>query len=82
MEISQGNSLCIATFITNKQKYHVFIFSFSFYKIREKEGRTGSAKGVGVSTSERREVMGKRDRRVNMVQKLCTHVCKCKNDTC
>jgi hypothetical protein len=27
-------------------------------------------------------VAGKGDRRVNTVQTLCTHVCKCKNDTC
>jgi hypothetical protein len=30
----------------------------------------------------KREVAEKGGRRVNMVQKLCTHVCKCKNDTC
>jgi hypothetical protein len=30
----------------------------------------------------RREVVRKQNRIVNMVQKLCTHVCKCKNDTC
>jgi hypothetical protein len=29
------------------------------------------------------EVVGKGCKRVNMVQQiLCTHVCKCKNDTC
>jgi hypothetical protein len=27
-------------------------------------------------------VVGKRDRRMNMVQKMCTHVCKCKNNSC
>jgi hypothetical protein len=27
-------------------------------------------------------VVGKGGMKVNMVQKLCTYVCKCKNDTC
>jgi predicted RNA-binding protein YlqC (UPF0109 family) len=33
-------------------------------------------------TSGRGKVLGKECRRVNMVQTLCTHVCKRKNDTC
>jgi hypothetical protein len=45
-----------------------------FYKIREQEGKTGSVWGVG--TREREEDVGKGYRRVNMVQILCTHVCK------
>jgi hypothetical protein len=28
------------------------------------------------------EVAGKEDRRVNTVLKMCSHVHKCKNDTC
>jgi hypothetical protein len=28
------------------------------------------------------EVVGKGDRRMNMVKIMHTHVCKCKNDTC
>jgi hypothetical protein len=28
------------------------------------------------------EVLGKGSRMVNVVQKMCTHVYKCKNDTC
>jgi predicted RNA-binding protein YlqC (UPF0109 family) len=31
-----------------------------------------------VGTSEMEEVVGKGGRRVNIVQILCTHVCKCK----
>jgi hypothetical protein len=38
--------------------------------------------GGRVGTSGAEEVAGKGSRRVNMVQKMCTHVCKCKNDTC
>jgi hypothetical protein len=33
----------------------------------------------GVSNSGRGKVAGKRDMRVNIVQKMHTHVCKCKN---
>jgi hypothetical protein len=46
MEISQENSR-VASFFSNKLKCHVFhfLFSFSFYKIREQEGGAGSAQG-------------------------------------
>jgi hypothetical protein len=54
--------------ILNRQKCHFFFF----YIIREQEGRT----------SRRREDVEKGCRRVNMVQILCTHVCKWKNETC
>jgi hypothetical protein len=36
----------------------------------------------GLGTSGRGKVAGKGDRRVNMVQKMGTHVHKCKNETC
>jgi hypothetical protein len=49
-------------------------FSFFFYKIREQEGCKGWG---GVGTTGNREVGGKGHRRVNTVQKMCTHVCKC-----
>jgi hypothetical protein len=68
---------CVAIFILNKQKYNISFFSFFFYKIREQEGRKGTA-GNGGSVP----VAGKGYRRVNAVQILCTHVCKYKNDTC
>jgi hypothetical protein len=63
MELSQGNSLC-----SYLKQAKVSIFSFSFYKISEQEGRTGPAEGGGrSSTSERGKVVGKVCRRVNMV---------------
>jgi hypothetical protein len=46
MEISQGNSLC--SYLYLKLKCHLFsfyLFSFSFYKIREHEGRASLAWG-------------------------------------
>jgi hypothetical protein len=50
------------------------VFSFFLYKIGELVWGGGVSMGGG----------GDRERgwRVNMVQILCTHVCKCKNDTC
>jgi hypothetical protein len=55
-------------------------FFFLFYKIRKQEGGTGLVWGVGISGSV--EEVGKGFGRVNIVQILCIHVCKWKNDTC
>jgi hypothetical protein len=38
--------------------------------------------GWGELVPVRGELEGKRVERVNMVQIVCTHICKCKNDTC
>jgi hypothetical protein len=57
---------CVATL--NKQKYHSFL-----YKIREQEGRTGP---VGEWLQWEGEEVGKECGRVNIMQILCTHVCK------
>jgi hypothetical protein len=75
-ETSEGNSL----FACVKLGKMSFFFSFFFYKIGVQAGRTGPMRGI--STSGRKEVAGKGSKRVNKVQKLCTHVRKCKNDTC
>jgi hypothetical protein len=50
--------------------------SFFFYKIGEQAGRTGLIWGVGING--RGQEVGTGCRRVNMVQILCTHVCKWK----
>jgi hypothetical protein len=65
-------TLCVAIFTPKKQKCHYFLFFF--YKIGEQKSRTGPAKGRCIS--ERGKVVGKGYRRVNMVEMLCTHVCK------
>jgi hypothetical protein len=49
---------------------------FFFYKIREQKVRTGPVWSVG--NSGRGEDVGKGCGKVNMVQILCTHVCKWK----
>jgi hypothetical protein len=69
---------CVPNFTSKKQNSHVFLFTFFFYIFREQEGRTDVG-GVGTSGGG---VAGKWGRRVNMMQKMCTHVCKCKNNTC
>jgi hypothetical protein len=70
MEMSQ--TPCIA--ILHKQKCP-FVF---FYKMGKQKGRTCPAWGIGISG---REEVEKGHGKVNIVQMLCTHVCKCKNDT-
>jgi hypothetical protein len=82
METTQGISLCTYLYL-KLAKPPCFSFPFLyffFYKIGEQEGRTGSARwevdtGGGGRWQER-------GRRMNTVQILCTHICKCKNDTC
>jgi hypothetical protein len=51
---------------------------FFFYKIGEQEDRIVPGEGV----SGRGEVVGKGGKRVNTMQKMYTHLCKYKNDTC
>jgi hypothetical protein len=58
---------------TSKNVIFLFLSLVLFLlKIGEQEGRTSSAWEGGTSGREE----------LNMVQKVCTHVCKCKNDTC
>jgi hypothetical protein len=59
------------------QAKNVTCFPFFFYKIGEQEGGTGPGGQGGVLVPVgREEVVEKGCRRVNMVQILCTHVCK------
>jgi hypothetical protein len=73
MEMSPGNSLC-----SYLKKIYIYIY-FLFYKTGEQESGTGPALRVG--TRGRGEEVGKGCKRENMVQILCTHVCKWKNNT-
>jgi hypothetical protein len=50
-------------------------------RVEQAEGEVGRS-GEGFGSSGRGEVKGKGFRRVNKMQKTCTYVCKCKNDTC
>jgi hypothetical protein len=61
--------------------FSFYLLCFFFYKIGEQEGRTGSAQGVGAVGAGGRGGVRERGRRVNMVQTMYPHACKCKNDT-
>jgi hypothetical protein len=78
MELSQGNSLC--SYLYLKLKCPVFCFISSLFSSTKLGlGRqTSPAWGEGWHQCGR----GEGHRRLNMVQKMCTHVYKCKNDTC
>jgi hypothetical protein len=81
MEMPQGNSLCSYVYLKQARIscFSFYFLSFFFYKIGQQESRTGPAQGVGLALVGRSR---EKDRRMNMVQKMCTHLCKCKNDTC
>jgi hypothetical protein len=81
METTQGYSLSRYLYL-KLAKIHVFLFSFYlffFYKI-EPKGNTGSA-GVGGGTDELGRGGREREMRINTLQIMHTHVCKCKNVT-
>jgi hypothetical protein len=84
MEISQENSLCSTTFISNKQKCRFFLFFLSCTKSESRRVGSGSSWGAGWrhGRSGRGEVAGKAGRRVNTAQKMCTYVCQYENGTC
>jgi hypothetical protein len=78
VKISQENSLDSYLYLKQAKMSFFKFFYFFFYKIGEQEGKTGG----GHYSSGRQEVAGKGGGRVNTVQKMCTHACKCKNCTC
>jgi hypothetical protein len=51
-----------------------------FYKNGEQEAKTGPVRGFG--TSGTGEDIRKGCKRVNMVEILCTRICKWKNEAC
>jgi hypothetical protein len=61
-----------------------FILSFLFFHVHN--WRTGGQNKPcpegSAGSSRRRELLGKGDMKVNMIQKMCMHVGKCKNDNC
>jgi hypothetical protein len=83
MEISQGNSLCSYLYLKQaKMSMFLLFFLFSSTKMRTGgQNRSCLGKGSGLQQWEG-EVTGKGEKRVNTMQKIFTHVCKCKNDTC
>jgi hypothetical protein len=58
-------------------------FFFSSIKLENKRVEQALPKyGKGDDTSWRGKVVGKKGKRMNTVQIIYTHVCKCKVDTC
>jgi hypothetical protein len=76
MEMPQENSLAA---ILSK---NVIIFSFANQRTREWNKSGGRGVQGKAGTTKRGEEVAKGCNMVNMVQTLCTHVCKWKNDTC
>jgi hypothetical protein len=77
--IQHKESPCIAIFISNSQKHHVFLIIFYvFSSIKSENSRVEQVPPRGGEGKGGRERGG----RMNMVQIMCTHVCKCKNDPC
>jgi hypothetical protein len=72
MEMTQENSLC------NYLKQKISFFSFT----KSENSRAEEVLPGGVGIRGRGEKLGNVCSRVNIVQILCTHVCKQKNDTC
>jgi hypothetical protein len=59
-----------------------FFFLFTSTKLENRRAEQVLPKDGEVGTSGRGEGMGKGGKRMNMIRKMCTHVCKCENDTC
>jgi hypothetical protein len=62
--------------------FFFFFFSSTISENKSVEQVLPRGREIMVPHSGRGEVVGKGDRRVNIVQKLCTHLYKYKNDTC
>jgi hypothetical protein len=72
-------NLPVSIFFSNEQKCHVSFIIFYVFSSTKLENRF--CLGGGWHWWEQRDG-GERGRRMNMVQIMYTHVCKCKNDTC
>jgi hypothetical protein len=70
MEAMQGLSLCSYLYLKLAKTSCIsfYLLCFSFYKIREQEGRTGSARGGGANHQWEGGDGGERGRRMNTVK--------------
>jgi hypothetical protein len=69
MEISHGNSLCTASCLSLKLKYHVFCFIPSLFSPTKSQTRRAESESQGQDGSSGRwKVLGKGGRRMNTVQ--------------
>jgi hypothetical protein len=80
MEILQENSL--HSFLYLKQEKMSFL-KICFFPIQSENKRAEQVLSrEGTVASGREDTVGKGGRRINIVQKLCTYISKCKNDIC
>jgi hypothetical protein len=82
MEMSEGNSPCSCLYLNKKKGHFFFFLLFSSTKLENSRAEQVCQGQWGLVPIGRMEMAEKGDRRVNMVQILCTHVWKCKNDAC
>jgi hypothetical protein len=77
VEISQGNFLCSYFYLKQAKMacFSFYLFCFFSYKIGEQEDRTNPAQEEVLGPVGVGEVLGKKGRRVNTVQKNL-HTCK------
>jgi hypothetical protein len=71
-------TLCVVTFISNKKNV-IFFFFFST-KSESRRAKPVLPRGGSGTSRIAGEVVGIGRRRMNKMQKMCTHVCKCEND--
>jgi hypothetical protein len=61
--------------------FSFYLFAFFLPQNWRTEGQNKSCPAGRAGTSGREEVLGKQGRRVNIMQKMCMDVSKCKNYT-
>jgi hypothetical protein len=82
MKTTQGISLCICLYLKlAKMPCFSFYLLYFFLLQNQRIGGRNSLGGGGIGTSGRGR-WWERGRRMNMMQIMSTHVCKCKNDIC
>jgi hypothetical protein len=80
MEIPQGNFLCSYFYLKQTKCLDVLVL-FPLLQNQRTRGWNRSCPVGSAGTSGGGEEAGKGGRRVNIVQKVCTHACKFNNDT-
>jgi hypothetical protein len=83
MEKTKGNSLCSCLYLKLAKTpcFSFYLLGFFFYEIEEQRVEWVLPRGWGWHQWEGGGVR-QGGKKVNMVQIMYTHVCKCKNDTC
>jgi hypothetical protein len=85
MEGSSGRAPAyIYIYVANKEKCHAFLFIFSLLSYTKLENQFCLPVGMGeeLAPVEGGKWWLRLGKRLNTVQKMCTHANKCKNDTC